>query len=398
MSSVAPLDAAPPRGRLALVLGGLAMLGPLSIDLYLPSFPDLADALAVDVADVQLTLATYLVGLAAGQVVYGPLSDRLGRRGPILFGLALYAVASLLCALAPSLPALAAARFVQALGGCAGMVVTRAVVRDWYDEQQSAQLYASLMLVMGVAPIVAPLLGGWIHELAGWRANFVVLAAVAAAMFVAIRAALPESLAPAARVARPPLAIARDFVGLLGQGVFVRRSLVGGLVQGVLFAYISGSPFLLIEHFGLSTRTYGLVFGVNAAMLIGASQISRVIVPRLGVRGALRAAVLTSTGAFLALWLALAGDAGLGAVLPLLALGVGMLGISMPTATASAMAPFRTRAGLASALYGTLQTAGGALATFVLSAMADGTTLPFATVLLACAGGAALLLAVPDRV
>src|SRR5690554_389353 len=168
----------PSKLRLALILGALAGLGPLSIDMYLPGFPSIAQALGTDVAGVQLTLATYLAGLTIGQVVYGPLSDRIGRRAPLLGGLALYTVASLLCAFAPSLPLLAAGRFLQALGGCAGMVISRAVVRDHLNERDSAQMYSSLMLVMGVAPILAPIIGGQVLVAGGWRALFWVLALV----------------------------------------------------------------------------------------------------------------------------------------------------------------------------------------------------------------------------
>lgn len=374
----------PSKRRLTLILGTLAAIGPFSIDMYLPSFPTLARSLGTSVAAVELTLATYLAGLAAGQLLYGPLADRLGRRAPLLGGLALYVLASLACAAAPSLAVLAAARFVQALGGCAGMVISRAVVRDHFDEKESAQLYSSLMLVMGAAPILAPLIGGQLVAHVGWRAIFVTLACIGAAMLTMVAVALPESLPPSARRKQGPGEIARSLGGMLKQIQFVRLSLAGGAMQAAMFAYIAGSPFVFIELFGVPPERYGFLFGANAFGLITSSQINRWLVPRIGVLRALRGAIVVAALAYVALFVASGTDAGLAVIAPPIFVGISCVGFALPNATALAMAPHGKQAGLASALLGTLQTGCGALASTGVSALADGSARPMATVMLTC--------------
>jgi MFS transporter, DHA1 family, multidrug resistance protein len=376
---------APARGlRLVMVLGTLTAIGPLSIDMYLPGFPAVARELGTSVAAVQLTLATYLAGLAVGQLLYGPLSDRVGRRPPLMAGLVLYAAAAVACAAAPSLGFLAAARFVQALGGCAGLVVSRAVVRDHFDVKESARVYSALMLVMGAAPILAPLLGGQVLALGGWRAIFALLACVGAAMLALVAFALPESLAPAARVRRTPGETARTLAGVLAHGRFVRLSLAGGAIQAAMFAYIAGSPYVFIELYGVPPSRFGLVFGANAVGIITSSQVNRWLAGRVGVVRALRGGVAVALAAYAALYLAARAHAGLAAFLPPLWVGVSCVGIVLPSATAAAMASYGAQAGSASAVLGVLQAACGAIASTAVSALADGTARPMAGVMLTC--------------
>lgn len=366
----APSIAPPSRLRLALILGALSGLGPLSIDMYLPSFPSIARSLGTDVAGVQFTLATYLAGLTLGQLVYGPLSDRIGRRTPLLGGLTLYAVASLLCAFTPSLPLLAAGRFLQALGGCAGMVISRAVVRDHLDERSSAQMYSSLMLVMGVAPILAPLIGGQVLALGGWRSIFWVLAAVSGLLFTVIFLGLRESHPAERRERLNGRAILLTARRVLGTPSFLRVALVGGLMQTAMFAYITGSPFVLIELFHVPAERFGLIFGANALGLIVGSQINRVLVVRHGVANVLRGAVYTAAVAALALMAAVWLDAGLVPYLAANFVVVASLGFVLPNSTALAMAPFSAGAGIASAVLGSLQSASGAIGSALVSVLA----------------------------
>ena len=382
-----------PRLRLTVILGVLAALGPLSIDMYLPSFPSVARSLGTSVARVQLTLATYLAGLAVGQLVYGPLSDRFGRRPPLLAGLGVYLAAALGCAAAPSLPVLAAARFVQALGGCAGMVVSRAVVRDHFDVRESARVYSSLLLVMGAAPILAPLIGGQVLALGGWRAIFLVLAGVAAGLVVLIAVALPESLPPEARRREGPGETLRAFRSAFGHGPFVRLSLAGGAIQAAMFAYIAGSPFVFIELYGVPPSRFGFIFGTNAFGLVAASQLNRWMARHIGVRAALHRGVVTAVVAYGALYVAVRAGGGLPFILPALFLGVSMYGLVVPNATAAAMEHFGSHAGSASSVLGVLQATCGALAASAVSALADGTARPLATVTLTCAAVAAVLVA-----
>jgi len=400
MATTTDQPVTPSSPRLLAILGLLTALGPLSIDMYLPSFPSIGADLGVDVAAVQLTLAAYLAGLAVGQLLYGALADRLGRRSPLLGGLALYIAGSAACAVAPSLPLLVAARFVQALGGCSGMVISRAVVRDHFDVEDSARLYSTLILIMGVAPILAPLLGGQVLEVAGWRMVFWVLALVSGALFALVYRALPESLPPEERDRRPIPAHLVEMVKLLARGRFVRLSVAGGAMYAAMFAYISGSPFVFIELYGLDPGTYALLFGGNAAGLIFLSQVNRWLAPRFGVERVLRWAISSAAVALVGLAIAVWTDAGLVVMIPALFIGIGTVGLVLPNATAAAMAPFSQGAGRASAVMGTLQMILGAVTTIVVSAIADGTARPMGGTMAVCAVAALILVpgAGPDEV
>jgi len=371
--------------RLVFLLGILAALGPLTIDMYLPSFPTIARELGTSVAAVQLSLSSYLAGLAIGQIAYGPLADRFGRRAPLLGGLALYLAASLACSLAPSLPLLVIARFVQALGGCAGMVIGRAVVRDCFDASASARLFSSQLLVSGMAPILAPLLGGQILAHLGWRAVFVLLVCISAAVAILVHAGLPESLPAERRSRERPLEILRSFLTVFRHGPFLRMAFAGAGIQAAMFAYIAGSPFVFIELYGVPPERFGFLFGTNALGLIGASQLNRLFVHRWGVQRTLYGAIGVAFTAYVLLFAGAVAHAPLPFLLPALFFGIATVGVAMPNATASAMEPWGARAGVASALLGTLQTATGALASALTSALADGTARPMAGVMLACA-------------
>ncbi len=382
--SPSPTHRTPSSLNLALLLGALAALGPLTIDMYLPSFPAIAESLGSTVAAVQLSLASYLAGLAVGQMVYGPLADAYGRRLPLLGGLALFGAATLVCAFAPTLGVLIGARFVQALGGCAGMVVSRAVVRDLFDARESAKLYSTLMLVMGVAPIIAPLLGAQVLLHVGWRAIFGVLFVAAGAVVVLILRFLPESLPLAQRKRRSPREVVRSFRTVLSSGTFVRLAIAAGAGQAVLFAYISGSPFVFIDLFGVSPQHYGWIFGANAAGLIALSQLNRVLVPRFGIQRTLTGALFVTAAGTLLLFTVSATGGGLPLLLPALFLSIASVGLVMPNATALAMAPWASQAGIASSGFGTLQIACGAVASALVSALANGTALPMTGVMLGC--------------
>lgn len=392
MSTSSTRTEAPSELRLILVLGILTAIGPLSIDMYLPSFPEIARTLGTSVASVQLSLSSYLAGLATGQIAYGPLADRFGRRRPLLGGLALYLVGSALCAVAPSLEVLIAARFLQALGGCAGMVVSRAVVRDLFDPQASARLFSSLMLVMGAAPILAPLLGGQLLVFFGWRSVFVTLVLVAALMIALIFFGLPESLPVHRRTRQRPSQLFRAFGGLLRDGAFLRASFAGAGMQAAMFSYIAGSPFVFIQLFGVPEQYFGFLFGANALGLIAASQLNRFLVARFGMQRLLAVAIVVALAAYVVLFVGATAGAGLPVLAPAIFVGVSCVGIALPNATAVALAPHGAQAGVASALLGTLQTACGALASAATSALADGTARPMAGVMLGCALLAFLLI------
>ena len=371
----------PSHRRLALILGALAAMGPLAIDTYLPAFPTIAQALGTDAAHMQGTLAAYFAGLAIGQAAFGPASDRYGRRWPLLAGLLVFALASAGCALATSVEQLTLLRFVQSLGGCAGMVIARAVVRDVAEEQAAVRLMARLMLVMGLAPILAPLLGGWLLGFAGWRGIFAVLALYAGAMAGVIWFLLPETL-PLARRRRDSFGdILRVYAQLLADRRFMGPALASGLCIGGMFAYIASSPFVLMEMHGLSPTAYALVFGANAAGLILVSQVNAWATRHIPPARLLRIALLVPlAGGALLLTGAGMGQEGLTLLLTGLALGVAALGAILPLSAALAMAPHGRVAGSASALLGTLQFSLGAVAGALTALLHDGTALPMAVV------------------
>ncbi|WP_407292376.1 multidrug effflux MFS transporter [Stutzerimonas zhaodongensis] len=377
--------------QIVLILGALSAFGPLAIDFYLPAFPTMARAFATDVEHVQLSLAVYFIGLALGQLVYGPLADRYGRRGPLLAGVALFTLASLACAFAPSLDWLIAARFVQALGGCAGIVLTRAVVRDSCDPVQGAKVFSQLMLVMGLAPILAPLAGGLLMSAFGWQSIFVSLTIFSALCGIAVALRLPETLPADA----PKHALSGTFgryVALFRDGEFIAFALAGGVAMAGMFAYIAGSPFVFIELYGVPAEHYGWLFGSNAAGFILVSQINTRLLRLRGPGFWLRRVVwfYFACGAALLLIALSKPDALWPLLIPLFA-GLASLGSIIPNATACAMAKQGKQAGLASALMGSMQFCVAAFASAAVGWMHNGTAVPMALAITVCAGLAACL-------
>lgn len=381
----APLQfSATQQRRWLLIMGTIVAIGPMSIDMYLPSLPALQAHFGVGTADVQLTLAAYFIGLALGQIAYGPIADRFGRRLPLLIGLAVYSASSLLCALAPHIESLIALRFLQAVGGCAGMIVTRAMVRDRFEAQDMARITSHLVLVMGVAPILAPLAGGQLLALSGWQAIFVVLAVFGALCFALSWFGLPETLAQHGE----PLQlgkVVRNYARLLSHRRFMGYTLAGGVATAGMFAYISGSAFVFIEVYGVDPQHFGWFFGGNAAGLIVASQLNRYALDRFRAERVLRAA-LTSYATFgiVLVICATTGFGGLWGIALSLFGCISSLGFSFPNATAAAMAPFGDRAGMASAMMGTLQFSIAAITGALVGHFHNGTAVPMALVIAAC--------------
>ncbi len=380
--------------RLVISLGLLTAFAPMSIDMYLPGFDAMQRDLRTRPEAVQASLVVFFLGLAIGQAVWGPVSDRFGRKRPLLAGIALYAVASVGCALAGSIEALVVARALQALGGCAGIVIARSMVRDLFDAVDAARVFSRLTLVLGAAPILAPLAGGWIVTHLGWRAIFGVLTAFAL-LCAALAWRLPESL-PAARrtqaAAHPVRAALHTYAELLRDRRFIAYALAGGLGQAAMFAYIAGAPFVFMQGFGLSPQQFALLFGANALGLIAASQLNHALLARWSSAALLQRALRSLAGWGLAmLALAATGIGGMwGVALPLF-IALASLGFSFPNATALALAHQGHRAGSAAALLGSLQFL---LATASSTAVGLGgahSALPMAAVFVAFALGAALV-------
>ncbi|HEK1007750.1 TPA: multidrug effflux MFS transporter [Pseudomonas putida] len=370
--------------RMVLILGALSAFGPLAIDFYLPAFPAMAQAFATDEKHVQTTLAAYFLGLSLGQLAYGPVADRFGRRIPLLFGVALFTLASLACAYAPNLDTLIVARFVQALGGCAGMVLSRAIVSDKCDPVASAKVFSQLMLVMGLAPILAPMLGGVLVNLAGWQSIFLTLSLFSAACLVAIGLGLPESLP--AHMPRQPLSGAlRQYLRLLADRVFVGHALTGGIAIAGMFAYIAGSPFVFIKLYGVPAEHYGWLFGTNAAGFILVAQINARLLAKRGPAFLLvRAVWLYLAAGLVLLGVAALRPAHLWPLLVPLFVCISSLGCIIPNASACAMSGQGARAGSASALMGCLQFSVAAGAAALVGLLHDGSAVPMTLVVSLC--------------
>lgn len=372
-----------------MVLGSLTAFGPLAIDMYLPSFPAISRDLGTGEAAVEATVAVYFLGLALGQGLYGPVADRWGRRPPLYAGLLLFILVSAGCALAPSIRVLILLRFLQALSGSALMVIPRAVVRDHFDERESARVLSLLMLVMGVAPVLAPLLGGQIVAHLGWRAIFWTLALLALVSLLAVRLTLAESLPPERRLSQSAGTVLRLYRRLLADRLFIVPALVGSLISAGMFAYIAGSPFVFMEIYGVPAAQYGLFFGSNALGLIAAAQINARLVRRFSPAEILTVVLIVTALASLVLLAAAAtGIAGFPGILVPLFLFVAGLGFVSPNAAALAMGRQARNAGSASALLGVTQFLLGGIAGGLVSALYDGTAMPMAAVIALCGLGA----------
>ncbi|MBJ7599214.1 multidrug effflux MFS transporter [Candidatus Nephthysia bennettiae] len=379
------------RARLVLILGSLSAFGPLSLDMYLPGLPALAQDLQTGAAQAQVTLTGCLVGLAVGQLVVGSISDSRGRRLPLLLGLGGYAATSLLCAVTPSIYLLIVLRLLQGMAGGAGIVIARAVVRDLYSGVAAARFYALLMLVNGLAPILAPVFGSQLLRVSSWRGVFVTLGLIGAVLLAVAAIGLPETLPPERRTRSGLLNTLRTFRMLLADREFLGCALTSGCAIGAMFAYIAGSPFVLEGIYGVSPQGFSLVFGANALGLVVTAQLSARLVGRIPPVALMTAGVAMGlAGGLTLLLVVLAGGLGLVAVLPALFLVVASIGLVMPNATALALARHARVAGSGSALLGLAQfIIGGAVAPLV-GIGGSRTALPMAIVI-ATLGTAALV-------
>jgi DHA1 family bicyclomycin/chloramphenicol resistance-like MFS transporter len=378
--------------HLLFLLGCLSTFGPLSLDMYLPGLPAMADDLGASTSAAQLTLTACLAGLAAGQLLIGPLSDTHGRRRPLLAGLLAYAGASLLCALAPSILTLTVLRFVQGLAGAAGIVVARAVVRDVTHGDAAAKAFARLMLVSGLAPILAPTFGGQVLRVTDWRGVFGVLGGIGLLLAAATWRALPETHAPGQRRTGGLRETTSVFGVLLRDRTFTACALACGLSFAAMFAYIAGSPFVLQEVYDISPQTFSVLFAVNAFGILLASQTSGYLVGRVPPRTLLVLGVRTAAFGGAALVAVSVLQLGLLPVLASLFLVVASIGLILPNASAIGMAGHPSTAGSASALLGLSQYVFGAVAAPLVGIAGLHHGVPMAVVIAVAAIGSALAL------
>ena len=371
----------------------MTAVGPLTIDLYLPALPAIADEFGADPAAVQLSLSATIAGLALGQLLLGPVSDRLGRRLPLIAGLVGYVAVTVALAFAASLPLLVAGRFVQGFLAAAALVVTRAVLRDHVSGAELGRALAGLILVMGAGPIVAPVLGSLMLTVTGWRGVFVALAVLATVMAVAVAVTMPESLPKASRVAVSPTQLTRSYGSLLVDRSFIAPALASGFSFAALFAYIAAGSFLLQGAYGLSEVGYGLVFAITASCVIGGSQVGSRLIERVGTLPLLRVVPLFG-GFFAAVLVAvvLADLASLPVFVGLLMAVSLCAGLALPVgATVALTGQPAHRAGLASGLIGVVQFAVGGAAAPVVGLLGTGSALGMAVVMVVAFGASALM-------
>ena len=367
-----------------VLLGAVTAFAPVSIDMYLPALPILGMEFGASAGHVQLSVASFFLGLAVGQGFYGPLSDRFGRTRPLYAGLLLFVLASIGCALAPSINFLIVVRFFQALGACSGQVISRAVVRDLFEPREAVQVFSLLVLVMGVSPVLAPLLGGQILQWFPWRTIFWVIALLGAMGLTGSLVRLKETH----HGERKSLLIGnvlRTYTDLLADRGFLGYVLTGGMAMAGMFAYIVGSPYVFMEHFQVTTSRFGLFFGVNALGLVLAAQLNARLVRHFAsdviIRKVLAVQVITGSLLFVGAW---SGFLQLYGVATLLFIYVSSVGCLFPNITAMAMAPQGARAGSASAMIGVIQFVLAAVSASLIGAANSGAAVPMAVVIGVC--------------
>lgn len=369
--------------RLVILLGALTAIGPMAIDMYLSGLSAMQRDLHATTGEGQASVASFFAGMALGQFIYGPASDRFGRRGPILIGTAIYLVATAACALSTNVEMLIGARFVQAIGACAGQVVARAVVRDHFDHQNTARVLSLLTLVMGLAPILAPQLGGFVLMVANWRAIFWLMFVIGGAIGVWTLVSLKESQSHAARAIARQESVLGSFIALFKQRRLVGYALGGALNGATLFTYVAGSSALVVEVYGVPPAWFPLVFAINAVAIIGSSQVNRFLLRKTPSDTILRRASLTAiVMAAILTFFAVTGWGGMWTVLPMIFLVLSSYSFSQNNTMAGALSVDPTRAGSISALMGASAFGAGALAASVVGSFHDDTARPMAIAML----------------
>ncbi len=377
---------------LIIILGLLSAIAPLSIDMYLPAFPDIAKGLHTSVAAVMLSLSSFFIGISAGQLIYGPLLERYGRKIPLYTGLIIYALSSLACATTASVNGLIVFRLLQALGGCVGMVASRAMVRDLFEVKDNARIFSTLMLVVAVSPIIAPTLGGYITAYFGWRYIFGALILVILLMIGGVYFLLPESKQPDTNFSLRPAAILKNFTGIIRHPQFSMYTFTGAVAYGGLCAYVSGSPFVFMQLFKVNEKHYGWIFAFIALGLISASQCNNILLKKHSSQQIIKWALYIQNAIGIILVSTTILNIGeLYTTILLIFMFLSCQGFIFPNVSALCMAPFGHNAGSASALMGFVQMSIGALMSAIVSFLQNGTALPMTGVMACCSVLASLL-------
>jgi len=367
-------------------LGLLSAMGAFSIDMYLPGFPDIARDLHTTVAHITLSITSFFIGISIGQMIYGPLLDKFGRKKPLYIGLVVYLLTSIACAYAPTANALIGIRFLQALGSCAGMVASRALVRDIFPVSENAKIFSLLMLVLALSPIVAPTVGGYVSSAFGWQSIFFILASIAGITLLLVYLKMPEGRKPDKELSLMPRPIINGFLEVAKVPQFYTYAFAGAIASSGLYAYIAGSPFVFMQLYHVSEKQYGWIFAIIAMGLITASQVNTLLLRKYSSEQIIRVTLFCQCIAGIALVVGTYFNLlGLYSTIFLIWVFLSTQGFAFPNSSALCLAPFTRNAGTASALMGALQLGIGAISTALVSILNNGTAMPMAAVMCACA-------------
>lgn len=373
------------RSLIVVIVGALAAIGPFSVDMYLPGFPAIARDLKTDVATVEYTLTSYFIGFSLGQLMLGPILDRYGRKRPLMAGLVVYIAAAIGCVFSPTIHALIALRLALAMGCCVGMVGSSTVVRDLFTGREVARALSMMMTIFGVAPVIAPSIGGLVVATLGWRAIFAVLGAIALLVLIAVKAALPETREPDAAVSLKPTRVALNYLQVFKERTFVIYVLASALGSGGLFAYIAGSPFVYMSLFGFSAAQYAWIFGGNGLAIIIGAQVNRAVLKKWdSARILLAVGTIQSTIGMLLFVGTLLGLLPTVVFLLLVFLFLFCSGFIGSNAGALAILPFSRNVGSASALMGSMLMVSAAVASWLVGYLDNGTAVPMTLVMALC--------------
>jgi DHA1 family bicyclomycin/chloramphenicol resistance-like MFS transporter len=353
--------------KIILILGSLTALGPFSIDMYLPGFSGIAKDLNTTVAKVSMSLSSYFIGISAGQLLYGPLLDRFGRKKPLFIGLMVYIIASLGCVYVTDIDSFILLRFIQAVGSCAATVASVAMVRDLFPVKDIPKVFSLLMLVLGLSPMLAPTIGGYVTEDYGWHTVFFILMCMGIAILIASQIGLPNSYKPDTSISLKPKPIISNFLKVLKEPQFYTYAFTGSIAFSGLFTYVAASPIIFMDIYHVDAKTYGWIFAFMSVSFIGSSQLNSLLLKKFSSEQMIFAALITqSIVSIVFLVLSLNNLLGLYETIIMLFLFLGCLGISNPNTAGLTMAPFAKNAGSASALMGAIQLGLGALASFAV--------------------------------
>jgi len=380
-------------------LGLLSAMGAFSIDMYLPGFPDIARDLHTTVAHITLSITSFFIGISIGQMIYGPLLDKFGRKKPLYIGLVVYLLTSIACAYAPTANALIGIRFLQALGSCAGMVASRALVRDIFPVEENAKIFSLLMLVLALSPIIAPTLGGYVTAAFGWQSIFFILATIAGLTLLLVLFKLPEGRQPDTSLSLLPRPIINGFLEVAKVPQFYTYAFAGAIASSGLYAYIAGSPFVFMELYHVSEKQYGWIFAIIAMGLISASQVNTLLLRKFTSEQIIRVTLFCQCLAGISLVLGTYFNfLGLYSTIFLIWIFLSTQGFAFPNSSALSLAPFTRNAGTASALMGAIQLGIGAISTALVSVFSNGTAMPMAAIMCACAISSFVVLLIGRRV